>query len=46
MRGGSRKVGLTRRPNARKQNDGSDLREGVRAKTKNNVSKTRDAFSY
>ena len=30
---------ITRRPNARSQNDGSDPREGVRTKT-------RDAFSY
>ena len=45
-RGGTRKVGLTRRPNARSQNDGSDPKEGVRAKTKNNVYKIRDAFSY
>ena len=45
-RGGLRKVGLARRPNAWSQNDGLDPREGVRAKTKNNISKTRDAFSY
>ena len=46
MRGGSWKVGLTRIPNARSQNDGSDPSEGIRMKTKNNVSKTRDTFSY
>ena len=38
--GGLRKVGLARRPNTRSQNDGSELREGVCTKTKNNVSKT------
>ena len=30
--GGSKKVGLARRRNARSQNDGSDPREGIRAK--------------
>ena len=40
-RGGTREVGLARRPNARSQDDGSDPREGVRTKTKNNVSKTK-----
>jgi len=44
--GGSREVGLARRPNARSQDDGSDPREGVRTKTKNNVSETKNAFSY
>ena len=36
---GSRKVGLAKRPNTWSQNDGSEPREGVRAKT-------RDVFSY
>ena len=45
-RGGSRKVGLATKPNARSHDVGSDPREGVRAKTKNNVSKTKDASSY
>ena len=45
MRGGSREVGLTRRPNVWSQNDGSDPREGVRTKTKNNVSETKKTLS-
>ena len=44
MHGGSKKVGLARRPNAWSQNDGSDPREGVRTKTKNNVSETKKRF--
>ena len=44
--GGSREVGLTRRPNAWSQNDGSDPREGVHTKTKKNISETKNAFSY
>ena len=43
-RGGSRKVGLARRPNVQSQNDGSDPREGIRTKTKKNVSKNNRRF--
>ena len=46
MHGGSRKVELARRPNAWSQNDGLDPRDGVRTRTKNNISKTKNAFSY
>ena len=45
-RGGSREVGLTRRPNAWSQDDSLDPTEGVHTKTKNIVSETKNAFSY
>ena len=37
-RGGSREVGLVRRPNMWSQNDNLEPKEGVRAKTRDDVS--------